>query len=174
MCPGFVEVEVGGDRAGTLADALEFGDHVGQGLVVVDDETGVARRRAAVAFALGQARQDVLEPDPFGDCGVLSNPIGVVIDATRRRRASSSDRPRTVLINSARLRSSMLSSRRRSAPMVIRGIDHVIVGPILLVRVGSTCRTCGFGHRRLFSRAEDRVAPRQACDRRSGVTSRLT
>jgi hypothetical protein len=66
----------------------------------------------------------------------LSNPIGVVIDPTRRRRASASDRPRTVLINSARLRSSMLSSKRRSAPMVIRGIDHVIVGSILLVRVG--------------------------------------
>jgi hypothetical protein len=71
VCPDVVEVEAGGDHAGTLAGALEFGDHVGQGRTVVDDETSVARRRAAVTFALGQASQDVLKPDPFGDCGVL-------------------------------------------------------------------------------------------------------
>lgn len=69
--PGVVEVEVGGDHAGTLAGALEFGDHVVQGLAVVDDETSVARRRAAVTFTLGQDCQDVLKPDPFGDCGML-------------------------------------------------------------------------------------------------------
>jgi len=37
----------------------------------IDDETGVARCRTAVTFALWQASQDVLEPDPFDDGGVL-------------------------------------------------------------------------------------------------------
>lgn len=35
---GVVEFEVGGDRAGTLAGAFEFGDHVGQRFAISDNE----------------------------------------------------------------------------------------------------------------------------------------
>ena len=118
---GVVEFEVGGDHAGTLAGALEFGDHVGQRFAVSDNKTAVATGGLAVACGFVEAEQGTLEPDALGGCGVLISPIGVVSEATRRRRTAVSDSPRVVSMSACRLRSSMLSSMRRSGPVVIRG-----------------------------------------------------
>ena len=109
---GVVEFEVGGDHAGTLAGALEFGDHVGQRFAAGDNETAVATGGVAVACGFVQAEQGALEPDALGGGGVFDSPIGVVSEATRRRRASVSDSPRAVSMSACRLRSSMLSNTR--------------------------------------------------------------
>ena len=54
----------------------------------------------------------------------LISPIGVVSEATRRRRASASDSSCAVSMSARRLRSSMFSNMRRSVPVVISGIGH--------------------------------------------------
>jgi len=71
VCSDVVEVEFGSDNAGTLAGHFEFGDHVGHGFYVIDDEAGVTSCRASAACVLGHSSQDVLKPDPFSDGGVL-------------------------------------------------------------------------------------------------------
>jgi arylsulfatase len=74
----------------------------------------------------------------------LINEIGVVSDATSRRRALVSDRPRAVAMSASRLRSSMFSMIVRSVPMVIR---LVLMGfhSILLrrLRAWAVCIGCG-------------------------------
>jgi hypothetical protein len=48
---GVIESKSGGDRAGTLAGALEFGDHIDQCFAVGDNKTALAGSGMAVAFA---------------------------------------------------------------------------------------------------------------------------
>jgi hypothetical protein len=54
------------------------------------------------------------------DCSFAGIVLGVVSDATSRRRALASDRPRAVAMSASRLRSSMFSMTVRSVPLVIR------------------------------------------------------
>jgi hypothetical protein len=54
----------------------------------------------------------------------------------------------------------MLSSKRRSVPVVIRGIDHVIVGSILLMGMDPPgLSRLWFRSWAVSARIDDRVAP---------------
>jgi hypothetical protein len=66
---GVVEFEVGGDHAGTLAGALEFGDHVGRRFAVGDNDAAVAAGGVAVACGFVQAEHCAFEPDALGGRG---------------------------------------------------------------------------------------------------------
>lgn len=91
--------------------ALELGDHVGQRLVVGEGEGALVSVRVSVAFGVVESRSEPLEPDLFAAAARLINEIGSVSDATSRRRALASDRPRAVAMSASLLRGSWLALR---------------------------------------------------------------